>query len=172
MSTNLVALNIDKTTGRIVAKPGNNGGGSSTLAGLNDVDVSGVVGGQYLMFNGTKWVPTTPPGGASILNHLLDVEVVTPADDDVLTYQSGIWTNRPGGSGGNNQGIVLHQTTPASVWTIAHSRTTRNVIVQTYDDLYEMMIPAKIIVADINTVRVEFPTPLTGYAHLMFFQTV
>lgn len=172
MAANLVALNIDKTTGRIVAKPGNSGGGSSTLAGLNDVNVAGVVSGQYLMFDGTKWIASSPPTGATILNHLLDVETTAPAENDILTYVGGLWVNRPGGGTAGSEGIILHQQVATDIWTIVHNKNTRNVIIQTYDDLYEMMIPAKIVIADINTVRVEFPTPLTGYAHLMFFQTV
>lgn len=173
MAANLVALHIDKTTGKIYAKPGGGGtGGSSTLAGLNDVNVSGVTSGQYLMFDGTKWVPSTPPGGAVILDQLLDVQVTAPVNDQILVFSGGLWRNQTAPStGGNNEGIVLHQTVPATVWTITHTKTTRNVIVQAYDDSYEMMIPAKIVVADINTVRVEYPTPMTGYAHLMFFQT-
>ena len=38
-------------------------GMSTSLAGLSDVNVSGVTSGQYLKFNGQEWVPDTPSGG-------------------------------------------------------------------------------------------------------------
>lgn len=38
-------------------------GMSTSLAGLSDVDVSGVTSGQYLKFNGQKWVADTLAGG-------------------------------------------------------------------------------------------------------------
>lgn len=43
------------------------GGGSSTLAGLSDVDVTGVTNGQVLTYdsNSSEWVPTTPSSGGS-----------------------------------------------------------------------------------------------------------
>ena len=37
------------------------------LYNLSDVDVSGVTSGQYLKFNGQKWVPDTPSGGGNYL---------------------------------------------------------------------------------------------------------
>lgn len=37
-------------------------GMSTSLAGLSDVNVSGVTSGQYLKFNGQGWVPDTPSG--------------------------------------------------------------------------------------------------------------
>lgn len=42
-------------------------GGSSTLAGLSDVDVTSVTNGQVLTYdsNSSEWVPTTPSGGGS-----------------------------------------------------------------------------------------------------------
>lgn len=39
-------------------------GMSTSLAGLSDVNVSGVTSGQYLKFNGQGWVPDTPSGGS------------------------------------------------------------------------------------------------------------
>lgn len=36
---------------------------SLDLAELNDVDISGATSGQFLSYNGTDWVPATPPSG-------------------------------------------------------------------------------------------------------------
>ena len=46
------------------------GGGSSTLAGLSDVDVTGVSNGQVLTYdsNSGEWIPTTVSGGSSALD--------------------------------------------------------------------------------------------------------
>lgn len=165
-TTNLVVVHIDKNTGRIHLKPPV-GQGVSTLAGLSDVNVAGVTTGQYLKFDGSKWVPSTITPGALFLDQLLDVIAPSPTDDDVLTFQSGLWVNKPNAS---LQGYVHHQAVPASTWTITHNKATKNAIVQVFDSAYEVVIPSAIVIVDINTVRIEYPSLETGYVHLMFFQ--
>ena len=46
---------------------GTGGGGSSTLAGLEDVNVTSVEDGQFLMFQDGVWVPQNVTGGGSII---------------------------------------------------------------------------------------------------------
>ena len=41
------------------------GGGSTTLSGLTDTTISSPSNGQYLKYNGSKWVNAAAPGGAS-----------------------------------------------------------------------------------------------------------
>ena len=68
---------------------GAGGGGSATLAGLTDTDLTGVENNQVLTYlSGTnKWEPTTLPGvGALALNDLTNVNTGGVATWDVLQY--------------------------------------------------------------------------------------
>lgn len=80
------------------------GGGSGTLAGLTDVDVSGVMDGDALRFdNGSGlWIPASL-AHTHALDSLSDVNAPAPSDGDVLTFDtgSGDWINAAP-SGGTN----------------------------------------------------------------------
>ena len=58
---------------------GGRGGGSSTLSGLTDVDISNPTDGQTLVFNGTtgKWENGAGGGGAFIVQMSWDDDVAT-----------------------------------------------------------------------------------------------
>ena len=60
-------LAFDSSGNIITTSAGSGGGGSSTLAGLTDVALSTVTGGQYLTYNSTtsKWVNTTFSGSGT-----------------------------------------------------------------------------------------------------------
>lgn len=60
------------------------------LATLTDVDTTGLLTGQGLQYNGTKWVPHTP-----LLSEDGDVAISSPANLQVLQYNSGTgkWAN-------------------------------------------------------------------------------
>lgn len=66
------------------------GGGSSTLAGLNDVNISSPTDGQALIFDNAtqKWVNRAGGGGSSTLAGLSDVSVSGVADKDIIRYNS------------------------------------------------------------------------------------
>ena len=66
------------------------GGGSSTLAGLNDVNISSPSTGQALIYNSTtqKWVNGAGGGGSSTFAGLNDVDVAGVADKDIARYNS------------------------------------------------------------------------------------
>lgn len=67
------------------------GGGSSTLAGLNDVDLSSPTDGQLLGYNGTshKWENVTGGGGgSSTFAGLNDVNVAGVANKDIARFNS------------------------------------------------------------------------------------
>ena len=67
------------------------GGGSSTLAGLNDVSLTSPTDGQLLGYNGTshKWENVNGGGGgSSTLAGLSDVSVSGVADKDIIRYNS------------------------------------------------------------------------------------
>ena len=75
------------------------GGGSSTLAGLNDVDLSSPTDGQVLGYNGitNKWENVTGGGGggSSTFAGLNDVNVTGVQNGDIARYNSttGKWTD-------------------------------------------------------------------------------
>lgn len=66
------------------------GGGSSTLAGLNDVNISSPSTGQALIYNSTtqKWENGAGGGGSSTFAGLNDVDVAGVADKDIARYNS------------------------------------------------------------------------------------
>lgn len=66
------------------------GGGSSTLAGLNDVNISSPSTGQALIYNSTtqKWENGAGGGGSSTLAGLTDVSVTGASNKDTLSYNS------------------------------------------------------------------------------------
>lgn len=66
------------------------GGGSSTLAGLNDVNISTPTDGQALVYDDTthKWVNGAGGGGSSTFAGLNDVSVAGVANKDIARYNS------------------------------------------------------------------------------------
>ena len=73
------------------------GGGSSTLAGLNDVNISSPTDGQALVYDDTshKWVNGAGGGGSSTFAGLNDVNVQGVSNGDIARYNSttGKWTD-------------------------------------------------------------------------------
>ncbi len=66
------------------------GGGSSTLAGLNDVNISTPTDGQALVYddNTGKWVNGAGGGGSSTFAGLNDVNVAGVANKDIARFNS------------------------------------------------------------------------------------
>jgi flagellar basal body rod protein FlgF len=66
------------------------GGGSSTLAGLNDVNISSPTDGQALVFDNAtqKWVNGAGGGGSSTFAGLNDVNVQGVANKDIARFNS------------------------------------------------------------------------------------
>jgi hypothetical protein len=66
------------------------GGGSSTLAGLNDVNISSPTDGQALVFDNAtqKWVNGAGGGGSSTFAGLNDVDVAGVANKDIARFNS------------------------------------------------------------------------------------
>ena len=67
----------------------------TTLAGLSDVNTSGVTNGSYLKYNGTSWVPASITisdinNGIS-LNDLSDVNTAGATNGSVLKYNGTSW---------------------------------------------------------------------------------
>ena len=73
------------------------GGGSSTLAGLNDVSLATPTDGQALVYDATtgKWVNRAGGGGSSTFAGLNDVNVQGVSNGDIARYNSttGKWTD-------------------------------------------------------------------------------
>ena len=90
------------------------GGGSSTLSGLTDTDISTPSDGQVLTYDSAagKWENANASGGADDLNDLGDVVLTTPSNGQVLKYDSATskWIN---GSGGG----VNYSTTEQAIGT-------------------------------------------------------
>lgn len=73
------------------------GAGASTLAGLSDVDTTGVADGDVLTYDsaGGEWIAAAASGGgASALDDLSDAAITSPADRHVLIYDTTDFVNR------------------------------------------------------------------------------
>lgn len=79
---------------------------------LTDVDTSGISTNQYLAWNGSSFVATTPSGGgASAIDDLSDVDTTTsaPSNGDVLTWKSADseWAPAAPAGGGGGSGATI-----------------------------------------------------------------
>ena len=108
------------------------GGGSSTLSGLTDVDISTPSNGQVLTYDSTsqKWENAAAPSGSSSLDSLTDVDISTPSNGQVLTYNSTSekWENAAAPSGGSHSYSTSEQV--VGKWT-----DNSNVYEKTYTGL-------------------------------------
>jgi hypothetical protein len=81
------------------------GGGSSTLAGDTDVNISSPANGQFLRYqtSDNKWHNSGLTFTLSGFG-FTDVDIVSPANGNVLTYNStsGNWENQAAGGGGSS----------------------------------------------------------------------
>lgn len=66
------------------------GGGSTTFAGLTDVDVAGVTNGQIVQYNSgtSKWENTTLPASSATYVGLTDVNVPVPQADQMTHFNA------------------------------------------------------------------------------------
>ena len=77
---------------------GQGGGGSSTFAGLSDVDFDNLQNGQVPVYNSTtqKWENGSGGSGASSISQLTDVTLTNLANDDILVKKTSGWENISG----------------------------------------------------------------------------
>ncbi len=61
------------------------------------------------------------------------------------------------------------QAQAADPWTIAHGQDTKRVQVTVWNDVDEMVIPARVALTNSNTATISFGVPVTGRAVLMLF---
>lgn len=73
------------------------------------------------------------------------------------------------GSSGLVTGYTFEQTVPTASWLIVHNKNTRNLLCQIYDPNGHLLIPDDITIININTISVNFTTPIIGSAHILFF---
>lgn len=88
-------------------------------------------------------------------------------------------TRNPGTGGGggpvvpgNAEGYLHIQNIASAVWSIPHNQATDLVLTQVYTTGGDLIIPDEITLVDINTVEITFTSPITGRAHLIFFEPV
>lgn len=67
------------------------------------------------------------------------------------------------------KGYSHYQTEPSDVWLINHKRSLIPVV-QVYvikDGMEQRILPKEVIIVDLDNVRIEFTTPITGRAVLL-----
>lgn len=99
--------NTDRMLSDLYADDGN-ATGSTTLAGLSDVNVAGVQGGQVLTYNAASglWTPVTPTTGAGVGGLLA---TLTPPVDSNYS-----WANQGGASVNVTSGKCIYLLAPAT----------------------------------------------------------
>jgi hypothetical protein len=53
------------------------------------------------------------------------------------------------------------------VWVVEHNLGTEKLVISVYDENNFMIIPAEIVIVDINTVQVYFAEPQAGTANIV-----
>ena len=89
---------------------------SNSIGELNDVNISGIASGNFLSWDGTKFVATAP-SAADLTNEsiteLQDVSTDTPNNGDVLTWDSSTSAYKPSapasGGGGGSSGTATER---------------------------------------------------------------
>lgn len=83
---------------------GGGGGGATTLAGLNDVQLTSLTDGNALRYNTSsgKWVNTQ-----FNLDSLTDVVISAPSNGQVLKYNGTNWVNDTDATGGGGGSITI-----------------------------------------------------------------
>lgn len=66
-------------------------------------------------------------------------------------------------------GFRFTQPTPITEWVIGHFQENDAMVCQIYDSSGVQVFPDGITIIDINTIKVDFTSPQSGSAHLMFF---
>lgn len=112
--------------------------GAVTLSGLSDVVITSLSTNQSIKWNGDDWINYTTFVGPTTLAGLGDTTISSPADDDILTYNSGAskWENKPpqGLSGRSTPtvvqyGTISQSTTGAASITLGAAPTAGNILV-------------------------------------------
>ena len=83
---------------------------------------------------------------------------------------------QPGGPGGppglGAQGHVHTQAVATDTWIVSHTGDTKQLVHKVFDASYNEVFPDSVELVDINTVRVTFAAPMTGFVHLLFFTQI
>jgi hypothetical protein len=66
---------------------------SHGLDALNDVTILEPATDEVLKYNGTTWVNSAAPAGATDLDGLTDVTITNPTNGQVLKYNGTTWVN-------------------------------------------------------------------------------
>ena len=141
---------------------GGGGGGSSTLAGLSDVQVGDVQNGQALVYENGYWVPRTVSGGGALTSDaIISALGYTPFDSDAFT-KANIK---------NALGIkdwALASSKPSYTWTEISSRPTALSEFTNDLGLGSLAYKSILVASDIpslpwSKITSGKPTTLSGY---------
>lgn len=104
--------------------------------------------------------------------NLVPLHVDKDTGELVATRNPGTGTGPGPGVPGNAEGFLFIQNIASTVWTVPHNQATDLLLTQVYTTAGDMLIPDEISLLDINTVEITFGSPITGRAHLIFFEPV
>ena len=105
---------------------------SNSIGELNDVSISGIASGNFLAWDGTKFVATAPSAAdltSESITELQDVSTDSPNNGDVLTWDSSTSSYKPaapsggggGGSGTTTERFKLNYSTAGQLSSISNT---------------------------------------------------
>jgi hypothetical protein len=75
-------------------------------------------------------------------------------------------------SDSNLKALKVEINTAVTTWYVKHWRKTTKVFIQVLDNTNSEIIPEKIIIEDINTIRIDFFEATAGTLHLVYEEGV
>lgn len=134
--------------------------GSTSLAGLNDVNITSATADQVLKYDATnsKWVNGAASGGSSTLSDLTDTTITTPSNGQVLTYDStsSKWINANASSGGGYTAVTGTLTAGSTSITLSDAAiTTSSLIIPIVDNAWGI-VPTSMTTTT-GSVTLTFP---------------
>lgn len=126
------ALDSDDTAAALSAKQGKvlksliDSFSVPALDDLTDVEVEDLQSDDILIYDSVegKWINTSLPSVPESINDLTDVDIDSPTDGQVLTFNDGVWENTTPSGGGSDE----YTTTETQIGTYLGAPLYRKVI--------------------------------------------
>jgi hypothetical protein len=104
--------------------------------------------------------------------NLVPIHIDKETGELVATRNPGLGSpgGGPPGFGGAAEGYLHIQGLATDVWTISHGQGSDLLLVQVFTTAGDVIQPDEISIIDINTIDITFGTPVSGRAHIIFFE--
>lgn len=159
-------------------------GGNVTITGdINNIDIDTLTNNlnSHLLVSSNKHIASeinlnpssySIPGITQVQAAISSIDTRIIGNNTTLgTHNTRITTLENQVAAINSDSVVGYQhnqASPATTWTITHNKNNKRLVAQVYDNTDSLIYPNSINITE-NTVVIEFTTPATGTANIMFF---